>query len=140
MIQTFKLKKGEISFESDNISILDDSTKQNFFKFLAPGIWTIYGTLSILRFTKTGDQFLLWTGLFIGIVNLIIFIVTLLQTIKSEIPYDDVKSIKLHQRFGSKCLIIRLRNNRFRRVSGIENAEEIEEYINSNLESRLHVG
>ncbi len=59
MIQTFKLKKGEISFESDNISILDDSTKQNFFKFLAPGIWTIYGTLSILRFTKTGDQFLL---------------------------------------------------------------------------------
>ena len=133
MTKTFKLKKGEISFETDKVKISDNSRKQNIIQLFSSAIWTIYGIISVLRYLKTGDQFLLWTGLFIGTAHLIIFILNLLRTNQSDINLDDIKSVKVKKRFNNEFLDIRLKNNRLRRVSGIENTRELEEYINSNI-------
>ncbi len=135
MIQTFKIKNGEIHFETDKVRILDNSKKQNLLQLLSSGIWTIYGILSVLRYLKTGDQFLLWTGLFIGIAHFVIFILNLIRSNQSEILFDDIKSIKVKRIFSNEFLDIKLKNNRLRRVSGIENSMKLEEYIKSNIES-----
>lgn len=133
MTQTFKLKKGEISFETDKVKISDNSRKQSIIQLFSSAMWTIYGIISVLRYLKTGDQFLLWTGLFIGTAHLIIFILNLLRSNQSEINLDDIKSVKVKKRFSNEFLDIRLKNNRLRRVSGIENTQELEEYIKSNI-------
>lgn len=65
MKQIFNIKNGQISFETDKVSISDNSKKNNLIMLISAGIWTIFGTLSVLRYFKTGGQFLLWTGLFI---------------------------------------------------------------------------
>lgn len=133
MTQTFKLKKGEISFETDKVRISDNSKKLNSIQLFTSAVWTIYGTISVLRYMKTGDQFLLWTGLFIGISHFIIFILSILRSNQNEISFDDIKSIAVKRRFSNGYLDIRLKNNRLRRVNGIENTKELEEYIKSNL-------
>jgi hypothetical protein len=132
-IEKFKIEKGEISFETDKIRILDNSKKQNLLQLLSSGIWTIYAILSVLRYLKTGDQFLLWTGLFIGMANFVIFILNLIRSNQSEILFDDIKSIKVKRIFGNEFLDIKLKNNRLRRVSGIEDSIKLEEYIKSNI-------
>ena len=134
MTHTFKLKKGEISFEIDKIKISDNSRKHKINQLLSSGIWTIFGTISVLRYMKTGDQFLLWTGLFIGIAHFIIFILNLLRSNQSEVLLDDITSIKITRRFNKEFLDIKLKNNKLRRVIGIENSLELEEYIKSNIE------
>jgi hypothetical protein len=134
MTQTFKLKKGEISFEADKVKISDNSRKLNRIQLFSSGIWTIYGTISVLRYLKTSDQFLLWSGLFIGIAHFVIFILNLLRSNQSEILFDDIKFIKVKQRFGREFLDIKLKNNRLRRVLGIENSQDLEKYVESNIE------
>ena len=134
MTQTFKLKKGEISFEADKVKISDNSRELNRIQLFSSGIWTISGAISVLRYLKTSDQFLLWTGLFIGISHFVIFILNLLRSNQSEILFDDVKFIKVKKRFGREFLDIKLKDNRLRRVIGIENSQDIEEYVESNLE------
>jgi hypothetical protein len=133
MAQTFKLKKGEISFENDKVRISDNSKKQNRMQLFSSAMWTVYGTISVLRYLKTGDQFLLWTGLFIGVAHFIIFVLNILRSNQTEISFDDIRSINVKQRFSNVFLDIKLKNNRVRRVIGIENSEEIEEYIKSNI-------
>lgn len=133
MKQTFKLKKGEISFETDKVRISDNSRKQNRTQLFISAIWTIYGAISVLRYLKTGDQFFLWTGLCIGVAHFIIFVVNILRSNQSEISFDDIKSINVEKRFSNVFLNIKLKNNRLRRVNGIENSHEIEEYIKSNI-------
>ena len=107
MTKIFKIKKGEISFETDKVSISDNSKKQNLINLFSIGIWTIYGTVSVLRYFKTGDQFLLWTGLFIGITHFVIFILNLFGSNQNAILFNDIKSIKVKQRFGNRILDLR---------------------------------
>ena len=133
MIQTFKLKKGEISFETDKVRISDNSLKQNRIQLFSSAVLTIYGVISFLRYLKRGDQFLLWSGLFIGVAHFIIFVLYILRSNQTEISFDDIKSINVKKRFGNVFLDIKLKNNRLRRVIGIENSQEIEEYIKSNI-------
>ena len=140
MIQTFKLKKGEILFDEDKIIIKDDAKKQKRLTLLSSSMWTIYGTLSVLRYFKTGDQFLLWTGLFIGIAHFVVFILNLCRTVKSEIPFDDIKSLKVKQRFSNEYLDIKLKNRRLRRVIRVDNSEELDKYIETNIRQKLNYG
>lgn len=135
MKKTFKIKKGEISFETDKIIISDNSKKQNLLQLFSSGMWAIFGTSSVLRYLKTGDQFLLWTGLCIGIGHLVIFILILLRSNEIEILFDEIKSIKVKRRFSNEFLDIRLKNNRLRRVNDIENSKQIEDYIKSYFEN-----
>ena len=43
------------------------------------------------------------------------------------------KSIKIKRRFSNEFLDIRLKNNILRRVIRIENSQELEKYIKSNI-------
>jgi hypothetical protein len=132
MIQTFKLKKGEILFDEDKIIIKDDAKKQKRLTLLSSIMCTIYGTLSVLKYFKTGDQFLLWTGLLIGIGHFPILVFTLFRTSQSEISLNNVKSIKIRQRLGNKFLDIKLKTNLFRRVFRVDNAELLK-YVETNF-------
>lgn len=138
MTQIFNTKNGQIVFETDKVSISDNSKKNNLIMLISAGIWTIFGTLSVMRYFKTGDQFLLWTGLFIGIGHFVFFILSLFRSNQNEILFNEIKSIKVKQRFGNKFLDIRLKNNRLRRVIGVENSAELEDYIKSNIENKIN--
>lgn len=96
-------------------------------------MWTIYGTLSVLRYFKTGDQFLLWTGLFIGLAYFVIFLLILRQMAKSEISHNSIKSLKINQKFNNEYLDIKLKNSKLRLVIHTDNETELEEYIETNF-------
>ena len=132
-MQTFRLKKGDIVFENDRIIISDDAVKQKKFTIGHSGLWTFFGIISVLRYLQTGDPFLLWTGLFIGLGHLMILVFTVFRTVTGEILLTDVKSIKIKQRLGNKYLDIRLKNNRLRRVNRIDNSSVLMNYIDTNF-------
>ena len=133
MTQTFKLKKGEISFEREKIIISDDARRQRQMMLLSSSMWSIYGLFSVLRYLKTGDKFLLWTGLFIGIGHFVLLIIFLVRTSKEEILIDEIRSLKTGKKNKNDFLDIRLKNNRLRRITRIENIDELDSYIKTNL-------
>lgn len=136
MKQTYKLKNGEISFDDEGIIILDNAKKQYRVRVLSSTLWTFYGISSVLRYMKTGDQFLLWTGLFIGIAHFTILILTFFRSTKNEIKMDDIKSLELKQRFGSNFLDIKLVGNKVRRVNQIDIINhELKQYIETNFKT-----
>lgn len=77
-------------------------------------------------------------GCLLEINHFMIFILNLLRSNQSEILFDNIKSIKVKQRFSNKFLNIRLKNNRVRRVMGVDNSEELEEFIKLDLRNRLN--
>jgi hypothetical protein len=78
---------------------------------------------------RTGDEFLLWTGLLIGIGHLIVFIAFLFRSVKSEITMEEVRSMKFKSRFNNDFLDIKLKSGRVRRVSQVDDTEELQEYL-----------
>ena len=139
MIQTFKFNKAEISFENDKIIISDDAKQQLRRTQFTSAIWVFYGTLSIRRYMNTGDQFLLWSGLIIGLGHLVVFVMILFRSTQSEIPFDEVKSIKVKKRFNNSSLDIRLKTNRLRRILKIDETDELKKYIETRFHSSTTV-
>ena len=72
---------------------------------------------------------MLWTGLFLGIAHLVIFVAFLLRSVQSKISLNEVKSMKLKTPFGDTFLDIKLNSNRIRRVSQIDDVDELRDYI-----------
>ena len=136
MKQTFKIGKGELSFDEEKIVIKDDARKQNRLILITSCIWIVYGILSVLRYFKTGDQFLLWTGLLIGIAHLIVVVLMLLRTSKNEVRKSEIKSLEIKERFGRTFLDINLVGFKFRRVIRIENGDELKKFIETYLETK----
>ena len=132
--QTFHLERGDLKFEGDKITITDNAQKKSRYTLFISGMWTLYGVLSVFRYLKTGDEFLLWTGLLIGIGHGIVIVGTLLRSVKCEIDLKDVKSIKVKHRFNNEFLDIKLKNNRIRRVSQIDKIGELKEFIENQLD------
>ncbi|MRT92251.1 hypothetical protein [Ancylomarina sp. 16SWW S1-10-2] len=136
MKQTFKLKNGEISFNDEEIIISDNAKKQYRLRILTSSIWAFFGIISVLRYMKTGDQFLLWTGLVIGILHSLILIMTFFRSTKSKIKIADIKLMNLKQRFGNNFLDIKLVGNKIRRVDQIDiNTFELRHYIETNFKA-----
>ncbi|NUO02958.1 MAG: hypothetical protein HUU01_20305 [Saprospiraceae bacterium] len=130
MEQTFKLKNGEILLGKDKVVIVDDAKKQYRTRLISSGVWTFFGILSVLRYQQTGDQFLLWSGLIIGIGHLVILLLALFRTTKSEIQLNEILSMQINQQFGNKYLDIKLSGNKIRRVNQIDSIEqEVKAYI-----------
>ena len=117
MEQKYSIKNGEIIFDENKIVIIDSAKKEIRTKILLSSIWTVYGILSVFRGLKTEDQFVLWSGLFIGIAHLIILIFTIFRTSKNTIENTSIKTIALKNRFGNSFLDIKLKNNKTRRVN-----------------------
>ena len=136
MKQTFRLKNGEISIDSDRLLISDDYKKLKRNRLFSSCLWIFYGIVSVLRFLKTGDQFLLWTGLIIGIGHIVVLALTLIKTAKNELLFSEIKSIKEKKFFSSRFINIRLKNNKLRRIIPQDNLKEIIENLETNIATR----
>lgn len=132
MAQTFKLKNGEILINNSGLIISDDARKQRLRWFLASILWISYATTCVIRFFQTGDQFLLWSGLVIGILQLVVFVLNMIKTDKKELLFSEIKSIKERKLFD-RFIDIRLKNNRLRRITPEGNLKDILE----NLEAKV---
>lgn len=132
METNYKIKNGEITFEEKRIVISDNARRDIRIILFSSGIWVFYGAMSVLRFLKTNDQFLLWSGLLIGIAHFTILILTLRRTNKSEIENSEVRAIVLKQRLGNAFLDIKLKSGMLRRVTLIGKvSQEIKNIIKS---------
>jgi len=129
MNRTFKLEKGEILFNGNNILIHDDAKKQKFMAFLLIVIPMLYFIEVIIKNIDSGDTFELYSGIIPAVLAFLFSVKILLRSVKQEISLNNVKSMKVKQRFGNKFFDIELKNLRIRRVSGVIEAEELKQYI-----------
>ena len=136
MKQTFKLEKGEILFEEDKIIIKDDAKKQKWYGLLITFMGTMILISFFLKAYKTVAMFELWFELTFILIGIPLLIILLLKSTKSEITFNEVKSMKIKKIFGNNFLYIKLVNNRLRRVSDIQNAKELEKYIVTNFNTK----
>lgn len=134
MIQTFRLKKGQITFAEDRIIISDKAKEQKVMTLLSTGVYSIFGLMNINKFEQTGDEFFYIFWVVITILGLIMFAVNIFSSTKSVIHLTDIKSLKVKHRFSNTFLDIKLSNNQIRRVIQIEDALELKEYVVTNLE------
>lgn len=129
MNNTFELKKGKIVFEEDKILITDNARHLKLSRLLSSCILILFGLFNLMNFLKHNNIHAQWSGLLVGIAGLIFLVIALLINAQSEIYLKDVKSMKVKRIFFKEYLVIKLANNRTRRVAGIYNAERLEEYI-----------
>ena len=80
MTQTFRLKKGQISFAEDRIVISDDAKKQKSITLLSTGVTSIWGIVNIGKFEQSGDEFFHSFWIVLVILSLLIFFVTFLRS------------------------------------------------------------
>ncbi len=129
MTQTFKLKRGQISFEKDKIYISDKAKSDKYFRLTMNQFLLVFGIINIRKFYREGDQFFYYFWIILVVVILLTFAFLLLKSTKSLILLDNIKSIKVNKRFDNCYLDIKLKNNRLRRVTQIEDPVKLEEYI-----------
>jgi hypothetical protein len=135
MTQTFKLKRGQISFEKDKIYISDKAKSDKYFRLTMNLFLLVFGIINIRKFYREGDHFYYFFWIILVVVILLTFAVLLLKSTKSLILLDEVKSIKVKQLISYKTVDIRLKNNRLRRVTQIEDVNALKEYIEKHLDS-----
>src|SRR5665647_527929 len=133
MKQTFRLKKGQISFDEDRIFISDNAKRQKYLVLTSSVIWMLFGFINVSKFEQSGDDFFYSFWLVLIVINFLLFVFTLLRSSKTSISLADVKSIKVKQRFSNSILDIKLKNNQLRRVLQIEEVEELKEYIDKRF-------
>jgi len=133
MKQTFRLKKGQISFDEDRIFISDNAKRQKYLVLTSSVIWMLFGFINVSKFEQSGDDFFYSFWLVLIVINFLLFVFTLLRSSKTSISLADVKSIKVKRRFSNSILDIKLKNNQLRRVLQIEEVEELKEYIDKRF-------
>jgi hypothetical protein len=129
MNNPLELKEGKLVFEDDKIIISDNAKSQRNYWLILTGLQVFCGAIMVLRFLKNGDQVFLWSGLFLSVVNFVIFVGFLLRSVRSEIYLREVKSMKCQENFENDFLAIELKNNRIRRVSQVEKSAELQGFI-----------
>jgi hypothetical protein len=137
MEDSFKIESGEITFETDKIRINDNSRNQNLLGIISSVLGFIFGILTIIRYFTTGDELALSAGSIISSIHLVVLIINLFRTHQSEISFDEIKSIKVKERFGRKFLDIKLKNQKLRRVIGVYNKENLQNYLNAHVPLRV---
>ncbi|MEI7421275.1 MAG: hypothetical protein WCK18_04240 [Prolixibacteraceae bacterium] len=130
MNNTFELKKGKLVFEKDKIVIVDFARNTKIYRLFTLSAGILLGISYLIKYLKTGDMFSLRFGLGIGISSLLPFTLELLYSVKSEISYNEIKSMKIRRIYFTDYLYIKLNNKKIRRVVGILNTERLEDYIN----------
>ena len=131
MNNTFELKKGKLVFEKDKIVIVDYAKNTKIYRLFTLSAGILLGIDYLIKYLITSDMFSLRFGLMMGISSLLPFTLELFYSVKGEIPYGEVKSMKLKRIFFTDYLYIKLTNKKIRRVVGILNVERLEDYINA---------
>lgn len=138
MVDSFKIEGGEITFETDKIKISDNSKKQNLPYIISSIIGLFWGVLTIIHYFTKGNEDVLWLGFIITSIHLVVLTLNLFRTHRAEIFFDEIKSIKLKQRPGGRFLDIKLKNQKLRRVSGIHNKENLQNYLNEHVALKVN--
>ncbi|MCC9166963.1 hypothetical protein [Pontibacter harenae] len=120
MERTLPLESGEIVLGEEKITIRDKAKKEKFKRVAFSAMWIIYGILSIQRYMKTGDEFLLWTGSIVGLAHLAVIIYSLFRTTKGEIDLQEIGKAVFKERNGNKFLDLKLKGGTKRRISKVE--------------------
>lgn len=122
--KAFRLKNGELVLDAEKIVIHDDAKRQYSRRLFSSGVWTLYGIFVVLRHKEDFDALIFWAGLFIGVAHFVLFVLTLFQTPRNEIVWEEIQSVKVARPFLNKYVSFRLRNGRARIVHPIDGAEE----------------
>ncbi len=135
MKQTFRLRKGEISFENDVISILDNMKTLKYILLTSIVISLISVTINVSKLKQVGGENYISFWLFILALNLLILTLLLFWSTKSSVLLADVKSIKLRQIFNNSTLYIKLKNSQIRQVTiQVEDVDALKEYIKKHFD------
>ena len=124
---SIKIEKGELIVDDSTITIIDDAKRQNNLLFFSSIIWTVFGTISVLRYLEEGDEFLLWSGLFIGGAHFCFAVYYMfLNSNASIIRKEDIVSVKRKNGLKNEYIAIKLSNGRVRKITQLMgNAEGI---------------
>lgn len=120
MDKILPLEKGEIVLGEEKITIRDKAKKEKFRRITSSSIWAIYGILSILRYLKTGDEFLLWTGSVIGLGHVAVIIYSSFRTTQGEIDLQEIRKAIFKERNGNKFLVLKLKGGAKRCIGKVE--------------------
>lgn len=131
MENTFELKEGKIVFENDKIVITDYARNNEIYRLFTCSAGILLGITYLYKFYKTNDMFSLRFGLGMAIFSLLPFTLELFYTVKSEIPFNEIKFLKIRRIYFREVLYIQLTNKRIRRVVGILNVERLDDFINT---------
>lgn len=123
MERTLKVEKAEILLKEDKIVINDNAKKGNILRLISSSIWMLFGLISLLRYMKTKDELLLWSGVLIGLSHFIVLIFTLFRSSRAEIQITDIQSVIFKERFGRKFLDLKLKNKKIRRIVNVSPAQ-----------------
>jgi hypothetical protein len=119
MEKLLSLEKGTVQLLEDKILIQDNAKREHIIRIVSSALWTFYGIMSVLRYLKTGDAFLLWTGLLIGVAHFVLLVLSFFRTTKAEIDLSEVQHVTFKSRNGNRFMDLKLRNGLKRRVSKI---------------------
>ena len=135
MKQTFRLRKGEISFENDVIYILDNMKTIKYILLTSIVISLISVIINVSKLKQVGGENYISFWLFILALNLLILTLLLFWSTKSSVLLADVKSIKLRQIFNNSTLYIKLKNSQIRQVTiRVEDVDALKEYIKKHFD------
>jgi len=93
MQKKFNIHKGQISFLENGLEINDHGKRSKRIYIIMGVCWIVYGILSLLRYQKTGDQFLLWSGIIIISLWIIGIIVKYFKQTDQQISYNDIEKV-----------------------------------------------
>ncbi|WP_299817784.1 hypothetical protein [uncultured Pontibacter sp.] len=138
MERSLPLEKGEIILSEDKITIRDNARRYKWERVFYSGIWVFYGIVAVGRYTKTGDQFLLWSGLVIGVLHLGAIVFRLLESTINQIEVKEIKAAVFKKRFGALFLRLELKSGGKRHINKIEPiADELKAFFEGmNIETR----
>jgi len=138
MKKTFVLKKGEITFDEDKILINDYSKKDNIKTIIFSAIWIFYGITLIVKYTKTQDSFMLWSGIALIAGHLWLLIRTIRRSTDEVIKLEDVQSIKIENQLTNDFIVIKHNEGKYRVIGNIDFPKEIESFISEyNMKNSL---
>ncbi|MBP1663932.1 MAG: hypothetical protein H6Q19_1072 [Bacteroidetes bacterium] len=135
MKQTFRLRKGKISFENDEIFISDNVKTLKYILLISIVISLFSVIINISKLKQVGGENNLSFWLFILALNLLILIFLLFLSTKSSVLLVDIKSIKLKQIFKNSTLYIKLKNCQIRQVAiQAEDVDTLKAYIEKHFD------
>jgi len=129
MNNTFELKKGKLVFEDDKIIISDNAAYIRRTRFLSIGILLLMAFVRVMTYFKTGDMASLLFTLVFGTIGILVLVTEFFKSVQREIPMKEVKSMKIKRSLFREYLVIKFAGNKTRVVTGIFNAERLEEYV-----------
>ena len=129
MNNTFELKKGKLVFGEDKIVISDNAAYIRRSRILPLGILLLLAFARLVTYFKSGDTSSLQFALIFGTTGILILVSEFFKSTKSEILLKEVRSMKIKRSLFREYLVIKFGNNKTRVVTGIFNAERLQEYI-----------